>query len=202
MITNHDDIADAIRGKLKEATGLVTGADVLDTCNPLELPHDMLDVNGWIKIDSSKRAKGTVMHDIGVGNRENDPYLISSAPIAEKLAQINDLWLPQRVIFVVHAVVCSNAYDGSACVKCAKVLVETLMKAVGFCRSRRVFMLNIVSQGEVHQRWLIALEHAESGFQDKFTQLTRIDFRGVPPDQRIDIVDAMLPFLGFMRLFR
>src|SRR2546428_6790658 len=202
MIANHDNITNAIRGKLKEATGRVTCADVLDSCNHLELCHDLLGVNGWIGIDRGKRAKGAVMHDIGVGNRENDPYLISSAPVAEKLAQINDLWLPQRVIFVVHAVVCSDAYNGSACVKYAKVLVKTLMKAVGFCCARRVFMLNIVSQGEVHQRWLIALEHAESGFQDKFTQLTRIDFRGVPPDQRIDIVDAMLPFLGFMRLFR
>src|SRR5215471_7359277 len=142
------------------------------------------------------------MYDVGIGNGENDPRLLSSEPGAEQLAQVNDLWLPQDVVFIVHTVVSRNAYDGAAGIKGAKVLIKTLMKAVRFHHPGRVFMLNVVGPREVHQGRLIALEHAESGFQNKLTQLTRIDLRSVPPDQRIDFVDAVLRLLGFMRLFR
>src|SRR5215813_2030615 len=200
-VTNHNDITDTIRREREETTGLVTGANVLNPCHGLESPHNLLGRNSCIKIDSGKRAESTVMHDVGIGNGENDPRLLSPEPGAEQLAQVNDLWLPQGVVFIVHAVVGGDAYDRTTGVKGTKILIKTLMKAVRFHRSRRVFMLNVVGQGEIHQGRLIALECAESSFQDKFTQLTRIDFRGIPPNQRIDIVDAVLRLLGFMRLF-
>src|SRR5437762_268405 len=101
MIANHHDIADAVGGKLEEVTGLVTCADVLDTRHRLELPHDLLNVNGRLKIDGGKRAKSAVMDNIGIGDGENDPRLTDAEPGGEELAQVNDLWLPQRVIFVV-----------------------------------------------------------------------------------------------------
>src|SRR4029453_1747568 len=107
------------------------------------------------------------------------------------MAQVNDLGLPQGVVFIVHAVVGGDAYDSAACVKGTKVLIKTLMKAVRFHRPRRVFMLNVVGQGEIHQGRLIALEYAESGFQDKFTQLTRIDLRCTPPTPLFDTAGAV-----------
>ena len=84
-----------------------------------------------------------------------------------RLAQVNDLGLPQSVVFIVHAVVGGDAYDRAACIRAPEILVKTLMKAVRCHRPRRVFMLNIVGQ-EIHQSRLIALEYAESGFQNKF----------------------------------
>src|SRR5947207_2435610 len=130
MIANHHNVAEAVRGKREAVTGLVTCADVLDTRHRLELPHDLLDVNGRLKIGGGKRAEGAVMHDIGIGDGENDPRLTGSEPGAEELAQVNDLRLPQRVVFVVHAVICGDADDSSACVKRTKILIKPLMKAV------------------------------------------------------------------------
>ena len=70
------------------------------------------------------------MHDIGIGNGENDPRLLGPVPGAEELAQVDDLGLSQSVVFIVHAVVGGDAYDRATGVKGAKILIKTLMKAV------------------------------------------------------------------------
>ena len=91
------------------------------------------------------------MHDVGIGDRQDDARSVLPEPVVEKVLEVDHVGRPVGPVLVVHAMVGGSQDDGPLPVERSQIAVDHGIKVVGERRARAGLVLNIVRGGKIHE---------------------------------------------------
>ena len=151
------------------------------------------------QIDRGEGAERAVMHDIGIGDRQDHPRLAGADPAVEHVLQIDHVRRAVGLVLVVHAVI-GGEDDGRALgIQLRQVAVHHAIEAVGVGRAGRRLVLHIVGGREIHDVRPAFLQQLHARGEHELAEVRAVDRGQRPADIGQRIVDAVLGHRGLVR---
>ena len=191
LVRNDDDIADPVGRKLETPHSLVTADHQHDAVDGVQPGHDFADIASLRKIGGGERPQRAMMHDIGVGDRQDHPRGGLAEPFVQKVLNIDDGRVAGGVMFRLHAVVSRQHDGGSHLVELAEIPVDHGVEAERAVLVGRELVLDIVGGRQIQHIRVPFFQDLHTGGEDELRQLRGIDFRHRSAEPCAGILDAV-----------
>ena len=132
-----------------------------------------------------------MMHDIGIGNRQDHPRGGLAEPFVQKVLNIDDDRVAGIVMFRLHTVV-GRQHDGCThAVEFAQIAVDHGVEAKRAILVGCEFVLDIVSGRQIQHIRIPFFQDFHAGGENKLRQFCGIDFRHRSAEPCAGILDAV-----------
>ena len=187
-----DQVAHAIGRQFETFAALAVVIDRLDAVDIGKLHFQRADIGFVGQVDRRVGAQGAVMHDVGIGDRQDHARGAWREQCVEFVLQVDDVGLARGVVLGVHAMVGSQ-HDGRAeRIEFGPVLVHHRVECIGAVAAGGELVLNVIGGRQVHQVRPHSLHQPDAGGENEFRQLGAVYRRHRHADHAEHVVDAVL----------
>ena len=192
-VADHHHVALAIRRKVEFRRRRFLVMDRFDAGDGGGEFDYALGRRGLGTVDPDEAAKGAVVADESIGDRADDRGRLCAEFFIQQILKPDHVGRAVGLGFVVHAMVRREGDDGAERGQAAEPLIQILIEGVRLALARRVFVLDEIGKGEIHDVGLARLFHEpDAGVEHEQGQIGRVHIRQGPPDEIEHVLDAVL----------
>ena len=147
---DHDEVADAVRRQLEAARSLGAGQHRLDAAQAGDARNQCRHVDIAGQVDGGVGAQGAVVHDVRIGDRQDDARAGGAQPPIQHVLQVDHVRARIEPGLGVHAVIGGERDGAAQGIELAQVAVHHAVEGIGLLGARGVLVLHVVGGREVH----------------------------------------------------